>query len=275
MSSYSMHTGREDPSLRTLLDFAVDAAWQAGKITLAYFQTGTAVERKADASPVTLADRQAEEKLRECIQRSFPDHGMLGEEFGESPGRTPYRWILDPLDGTRSFIQGVPLYGVLVGLEHAGRAILGVVNFPALGETMYAAKGEGCYWNGRRAGVSAVSRWEEAVVLATDVRSLYQQGCGPVFEALQANTRLQRTWGDCYGHMLVATGRAEVMLDPILKIWDCAALQPILEEAGGTFTDWNGTATHTGGNGLSTNGHLFPAVMEIIKARALPGVEGR
>jgi histidinol-phosphatase len=253
-------------SLRTMLDFAIDAAWQAGKITLEYFQTGTAVERKADASPVTLADRRAEEKLRECIQRAFPDHGILGEEFGELTGRTAYRWVLDPLDGTRSFIQGVPLYGVMMGLEHHGQAILGVVHFPALGETVYAAKGEGCHWNGRRAYVSTVSQWGEAVVLATSVRSLYDEGRGYVFDALQRQTRLQRTWGDCYGHILVATGRAEVMLDPILQIWDCAALQPILEEAGGTFTDWQGTATHTGGNGLSTNGHLFQPVMEIIRS---------
>jgi histidinol-phosphatase len=256
-------------SLRAMLDFAVEAAWQAGKITLEYFQTGTAVERKADASPVTLADRRAEEKLRDCIQRAFPDHGILGEEFGESLGRAPYRWVLDPLDGTRSFIQGVPLYGVMIGLEYESRAVLGVVHLPALGDTVYAAKGEGCYWNGRRAHVSAVSALEEAVVTATDVGSLYMEGRGPVFERLQSKTRLQRTWGDCYGHVLVATGRAEIMLDPLLNIWDCAALQPILEEAGGTFTDWHGHATHTGGNGLSTNGHLFHPVMEIIRRESL------
>jgi fructose-1,6-bisphosphatase/inositol monophosphatase family enzyme len=104
-------------------------------------------------------------------------------------------------------------------------------------------------------------------VLATDVRMLYEQGRGPVFDTLQAMTQLQRTWGDCYGHILVATGRAEIMLDPILNIWDCAALQPILEEAGGTFTDWGGTATHTGGDGISTNGHLFHTVMGIIQAQ--------
>jgi histidinol-phosphatase len=266
MSADSRPTDNEHLVRRTMLDFAIDAAWQAGKITLEYFQTHTAVERKADASPVTLADRRAEEKLRECIQRAFPEHGILGEEFGEVFGRTPYRWVLDPLDGTRSFIQGVPLYGVMLGLEYHGRVILGVVHFPALGETVYAAAGEGCYWNGRRAHVSTVSQLAEAVVLATCVRSLYDAGRGSVFETLQGQTRLQRTWGDCYGHILVATGRAEVMLDPILNIWDCAALQPILEEAGGTFTDWHGTATHTSGNGLSTNGHLLQQVMEIIRS---------
>lgn len=256
-----------DVALRELLDFAVDATWQAGKITLEYFQSGTAVERKADTSPVTLADRRAEEKLRECIHRAFPTHGIVGEEYGETPGSSAYRWILDPLDGTRSFVQGVPLYGVMMGLEYVGRAILGVVHCPALGDTVYAAKGEGCYWNGRRAHVSPVTRLEDAVVLATDVRSFYDQGRGSVFETLQDKTQLQRTWGDCYGHILVATGRAEIMLDPLLSIWDCAALQPILEEAGGTFTDWAGTATHIGGNGFSTNGHLFQVVMDIIQAR--------
>jgi histidinol-phosphatase len=262
MSSEAKPLHPQAASLRTLLDFAVEAAWQAGKITLEYFQAGAAVEQKADASPVTLADRRAEEKLRQCIQRAFPSHGILGEEFGEIPGQTPYRWVLDPLDGTRSFIQGVPLYGVMMGLEENGRAVLGVVHFPALGETVYAAQGEGCYWNGRRAQVSKTTRLEDAVLLATSVRSLYEEGRGAVFETLQRRTRLQRTWGDCYGHILVATGRAEVMLDPILNIWDCAA---ILEEAGGTFTDWAGTATHTGGNGISTNGHLLRPLMEIIQ----------
>jgi histidinol-phosphatase len=266
MSSPSARIISGDVSLRTLLDFAVEASWQAGKITLEYFQTGAAIERKADASPVTLADRRSEEKLRESIQRHFPTHGILGEEYGETHGSTPYRWILDPLDGTRSFIQGVPFYGVMMGLEYAGRAVLGVVHFPALGDTVYAATGEGCYWNGRRAVVSSVDMLEAAVLLATDIRSLYATGRGRAFDILQDKTRLQRTWGDCYGHILVATGRAEIMLDPILNIWDCAALQPILEEAGGTFTDWSGTPTHTGGNGFSTNGRLFKAVMETIAA---------
>jgi histidinol-phosphatase len=268
MSSQPGMTAYGDVSLRTLLDFAVEASWQAGKITLEYFQAGTAVERKSDASPVTLADRRSEAKLRESIQRHFPAHGILGEEYGEVLGHSPYRWILDPLDGTRSFIQGVPLYGVMVGLEYAGRAILGVVHFPAMGDTVYAAKSEGCYWNGRRAQVSSINTLEDAVLLATDVGSLYAAGRGRIFETLQNQTRLQRTWGDCYGHILVATGRAEIMLDPILNIWDCAALQPILEEAGGTFTDWSGTPTHDGGNGFSTNGHLFHTVMQTIAAHA-------
>jgi histidinol-phosphatase len=274
MPSDSDTTGHRDVTLRAMLDFAVEAAWQAGKITLEYFQTATPVEHKADASPVTLADRRAEETLRERIQHAFPDHGILGEEFGEVPGRSRYRWILDPVDGTRSFIQGVPLYGVMMGLEEAGKAVLGVVHFPALGETVYAATGEGCYWNGRRAHVSGVARLEDAVLLATSLRSLYEEGRGPAFEVLQQRTRLQRTWGDCFGHILVATGRAEIMLDPVLNIWDCAALLPILEEAGGTFTDWAGIPTHTGGNGISTNGHLLRTVLEITQGGRQPVPSG-
>jgi histidinol-phosphatase len=255
---------RED-SLSHLLDFAVDAAWQAGKITLEYFQTNIDVNRKADLSPVTIADRRTEEKLRELIQKHFPDHGILGEEFGEVKGPSNYRWIIDPIDGTNSYIQGVGFYGVLLGLEDGPDSVLGVANFPALNEMVYAARGEGCHWNGRRARVSQISALAEALLLTTDIGALYQHGRGPSSEKLAAATRMQRTWGDCYGHILVATGRAEIMLDPILSLWDCAALLPILEEAGGTFTDWNGRATIHGGNGISTNGLLFEQVMSNIR----------
>jgi histidinol-phosphatase len=255
---------RED-SLSHLLDFAVDAAWQAGKITLEYFQTNIDVSRKADLSPVTIADRRTEEKLRELIQKHFPDHGIVGEEFGEVKGTSNYRWIIDPIDGTNSYIQGVGFYGVLLGLEDGPDSVLGVANFPALNEMVYAAKGEGCHWNSRRARVSQISALTEALLLTTDIGALYQHGRGPASERLAAATRMQRTWGDCYGHILVATGRAEIMLDPILSLWDCAALLPILEEAGGTFTDWNGRATIHGGNGISTNGLLFEQVMSNIR----------
>jgi histidinol phosphatase-like enzyme (inositol monophosphatase family) len=251
-------------SLEVLLQFATDAASEAGKITLKYYQTDLTINRKQDNSVVTVADRQAEQKLRDMIQSRFPEHGILGEEFGEHPGASPYRWILDPIDGTLSFIHGVPLYGVLVGLEVDGEPMLGVAHFPALGETVSAARGVGCFWNGVRARVSPTTNLSEALLLTTDIPLLYQHGRGPTYERLQAATRLHRGWSDCYGHILVATGRAEIMLDPVLSVWDTAALLPILQEAGGTFTDWNGQATIYGGNGISTNGHLFEAVMQIL-----------
>jgi fructose-1,6-bisphosphatase/inositol monophosphatase family enzyme len=153
---------------------------------------------------------------------------------------------------------------MLIGLEVGGEAVLGVAHFPALGETVCAARGVGCFWNSARARVSSTANLSEALLLTTDIPMLYQHGRGPAHERLQAAVRLHRGWGDCYGHALVATGRAEIMLDPVLSIWDAAALLPILQEAGGTFTDWNGQATIHGGNGISTNGHLFESVMQLV-----------
>jgi histidinol-phosphatase len=256
-----------DP-LRDLMDFAVDAAWQAGKITLEYFQTPIEAMRKADASPVTIADRRAEERLRELISARFPDDAILGEEFGESgPVGSRRRWILDPIDGTVSFVRGVPLYGVMVALEVDGEPAVGVVNFPALGEIVYAARGEGCYWNGRRARVSSEADLGNAAVLATDVTAMAAFGREAAYAGLRDRTRLHRTWGDCYGHALVATGRAEVMLDPIMNIWDTAALMPIVEEAGGTFTDWSGRRTYLAPEAVSTNGVLFERVREVLREK--------
>lgn len=254
-----------EPSLREILAFATDAAWQAGRMTLQYFQTGVAVERKADDSPVTVADRGAELRLREMIQARFPDDPILGEEHGETDGSSGRRWIVDPIDGTKSFVHGVPLYGVMIGVEIDGAPTVGVVNMPALNEMVCAAKGLGCTWNGRPARVSGVSEMAEAVVLCTDFEDIYRHGKGDAYHRLRDEARFVRGWGDCYGHVLVATGRAEVMLDPVMNVWDCAALPPILEEAGGTFTDWTGNATIWGGDAVATNGALFDEVMGKLK----------
>jgi histidinol-phosphatase len=255
-----------DESIRSLLDFAQELAWQAGKITLAYFGTGVVPEFKADLSPVTIADRQAEERLRAMIGARFPEHGILGEEFGVTNPGARYRWILDPIDGTKSFVQGVPLYGVLVGLERDDEPIVGVCFLPALNEMVAAARGEGCTFNGRRAQVSQVTRLEDAVLLCSDARSFEQHGRGPAYRELERRVKFGRGWGDCYGHVLVATGRAEMMLDPIMNVWDCAALLPIVEEAGGSFTDWNGVATIHGENAISTNGRLLDEVLAIVRS---------
>jgi histidinol phosphatase-like enzyme (inositol monophosphatase family) len=251
--------------IRSLLDFAVEAAWQAGKITLHYFQTDISADSKADGTVVTVADRRSEERLRSMIEKRFPEHGILGEEFGERKGSSPHVWIIDPIDGTSSFVRGVPLYGVLMGLEIDGEMKLGVINCPAIGDMVYAAKGEGCYWNGRRASVSGVSRLSEAVLLSTDITRTSEVRGGIIYERLKKSTKVQRTWGDCYGYLLVATGRAEIMMDAQMSPWDAAALKPVLEEAGGTLTDWSGVATIYGGNAIATNGKLFDSVMELMK----------
>jgi histidinol phosphatase-like enzyme (inositol monophosphatase family) len=254
----------EKDRLETLLDFAVDAARQAGQVTLEYFRTALTPERKPDRTLVTAADRKAEERLRLLIGATYPDHGIVGEEFGEAQGTSGWTWIIDPLDGTASFVRGVPLFGVLIGLEKEGRVVLGVAEFPALGETVSAATGMGCVWNGRRAAVSAADDLKDALLLYTDGAGFEVHGRQEARRRLFAATGMQRSWGDCYGHVLVATGRAEVMLDPVMSVWDCAALMPIVQEAGGTFTDWRGEPTIRGGNAISTNGRLFTQVMRLI-----------
>ena len=251
-------------STKSLLDFALDAAWQAGRITLGHFQTGIAVERKGDNSPVTIADRQSEQKLRALINQYWPDHGIIGEEFGQNPTESRYTWIIDPIDGTKSFIHGVPMYAVLVGLTDGDTPLLGVAHFPALNDTVYAARGEGCFWNGRRAHVSSVTDLSDAALLASEMDMGNPQKNEALRRLVEA-TYIQRTWGDAYGYALVATGRAEIMLDSVMKVWDCAPFPVILEEAGGTFTDWKGTSTIHAGESIATNGKLFDPVMQLVK----------
>ena len=251
--------------LKKLLDFAVSIAREAGDITDRHFKGSFVPERKADNSFVTIADREAEAHLRARIAKAFPDDSILGEEEGEHAGASRRRWILDPVDGTYSFVHGVPLYGVLIGLEIEDEPVLGVVNLPALNELVCAAKGLGCFWNDDPARVSTTSSLDQALLLSTDFGTCERYGFGPATAELQRQVHSRRTWGDAYGHVLVATGRADIMLDPIMNVWDCAPLLSILEEAGGTFTDWKGTRTIHGGNAVSTNGALFDEVMAIVK----------
>lgn len=255
----------DEATLDTLLDFAVDAAWQAGRVTLAHFQTGITAERKADNSPVTIADRQAEQKLRDLIAAAYPSHGILGEEYGQQIGASPFTWILDPIDGTKSFVSGVPFYAVLVALVEDETPLLGVMHFPGLNETVYARRGGGCYWNGRRVRVSDVDTLADAVLLASDIDSFGKLGRQDAWQRLIDATYIQRTWGDAYGYALVATGRAEIMLDPIMAVWDCGPLQVIIEEAGGIFSDWQGTPSIYGGSAVATNRALHDRVMALIR----------
>ena len=243
--------------LNQLLEFAVEIARGAGEITLQYFRKQPETSRKSDGSFVTIADRQAESYLRRRIGERFPDDGILGEEEGESRGKSGRRWILDPIDGTFAFVHGVPLYGVLIAVEIENEMTVGVVNMPALGEIVSAAKGLGCFFNGEPARVSATAELKDALLLSTSFVS--------ATELLQARAKVSRTWGDCYGYVLVATGRADLMLDPVMNLWDCAPLLPIMEEAGGTFTDWRGVRTADGGNSIATNGVLFDEVMSVIR----------
>ncbi|MGQ0815475.1 MAG: histidinol-phosphatase [Gemmatimonadota bacterium] len=247
-----------------LLGFAVEVAWRAGRVVLAHYQTGITAETKPDDSPVTLADRAAEQIARELITTRFPHDGIIGEEFGAIRADASRRWILDPIDGTRTFVRGVPFFGCLLALEEDGEPVIGVTYFPALEETVYAARGMGCWWNGRRALVSDETTLDRALVLTTDVEHIERENLAAGWNRVRSRAGLVRTWGDCYGHALVATGRAEAMFDPKMSIWDAAPLRPIIEEAGGVFTDWHGTATHTGGSVISTNAALAREIRTLI-----------
>jgi histidinol phosphatase-like enzyme (inositol monophosphatase family) len=257
--------------LERRLEFARTAALEAGKLILEYYQSSSlTVDRKRDSSPVTIADRRAEEFLRAGIAREFPGDGILGEEFGEQPGTSGFRWILDPLDGTKSFIHGVPLFGTLVGVELDSQCVVGVCHFPVLGETAWGAKGLGAWWQPaggatRPAKVSTVAELSQSLFCFTTVQGFTRIGRPDAFEALVKAAAIARGWGDCYGHVLVATGRAEVMVDPLMNVWDAAALIPIVEEAGGHFIDWNGAATAYSGNGISVNAALRDKVLQITK----------
>ena len=246
------------------LDFALDAAWQAGRVTLGHFQTGVAVQRKADNTPLTIADQQAEQKLRQLIEQYWPQHGIIGEEYGRTETNSPYTWVLDPIDGTKSFMCGVPLYANLVALLQDDEPILGVINFPALNEMVYAVKGGGCFWNGRPAHVSATKSLEDAVILCSDLNTFAEYGRAAQWHKLVEATYVQRTWGDAYGYALVATGRADFMADPVMALWDIAPMQVILQEAGGTLTDWQGDATIYHEECIATNSHLLADVLNLI-----------
>ncbi len=253
--------------LSGLLRAAEDCARAAGDVTLRYYDTDIEAEWKQDATPVTAADREAESLIRDRIHRLFPDHGVLGEEYGETNPGARIRWVIDPIDGTKSFLRAVPLYGVLIGVEVEGSPAVGVAYFPVLGELVSAARGMGCFRNGQPAAVSSTDELQEAVVLTTSLGWAASEEEGAGFRGLVRSAALARTWGDCYGHILVATGRADVMVDPVLSPWDAGPLLTILNEAGGAFTDLSGTPTIHGGSGVSTNGLLHQRVLEALAAR--------
>jgi histidinol phosphatase-like enzyme (inositol monophosphatase family) len=241
-----------------------EVALAAGNRALALFSKELVVDAKADGSPVTVADRSAEQLAREWIESRFPDDGIVGEEFGTVNPTAKRRWIIDPIDGTRSFVRGVPLWGTLIAVAEGDTIIAGAAYFPALREILVGARGEGCWWNDERCSVSSVSHISAATVLTTaapfggtDVRARWDE--------LTRRSALSRTWGDCYGYCLVATGRAEVMVDPKVSEWDIAAFVPIIAEAGGVLSGWT-TGSPFDGSAIATNSALADEAREILGA---------
>jgi histidinol phosphatase-like enzyme (inositol monophosphatase family) len=253
-----------------ILEVARELAFEAGEVTLRYFGGVVDSEAKGDGSPVTIADREAERLIRDRVGSRFPDHGVLGEEYPPTNEGARVRWILDPIDGTRSFMRGVPLYGVLIGVEVEGEPVVGVAHFPALGEMVSAGSGLGCYLNGNPCAVSQVDSLAKSLVTTTDVERILSRHEGAGWRRLQQEAYFSRTWGDCYGHILVATGRSEVHVDPVLSPWDAGPLLTILEEAGGRFTTLEGEPTIHGGSGVSSNGHMHDLVLQTLRNGELP-----
>lgn len=244
---------------------AIEIARMGGDHTLKWFRKELDVERKQDDSPVTIADRETETVMREEIVRRFPGHGIVGEEHGTHNPEAAVQWILDPIDGTKSFIHGMPLYTTLIGVLVDDEPVVGVIYAPALDELCEAAKGKGARLNGDTCRVRRRTSLADATLLSTDVTTYSEYDLEDAFESLLQSARLHRTWGDAYGHMMVATGRADIMFDPELSIWDAAPLLTILQEAGGTFTDVRGKATIQTGNGISCCKGLLPEVLKVFE----------
>lgn len=243
------------PAARVLLEAVAEVARIAGDVALGHFGGPLDVELKVDGSPVTVADRAAEYAARAWLDRRFPDDSIEGEEMGRSREGAARRWLIDPIDGTKAFVRGVPLWGTLVAVTEGTEVLAGCAYFPATGEIAVAARGEGCWWNDSRARVSATPSLDAATVLTTDDHfdhAARRDG----WHRLAGAARVARTWGDCYGYLLVATGRADVMCDPVMHDWDAAAVMPIILEAGGVFTDWDGAATAFGGSVIASNAAL-------------------
>ena len=236
----------------------------AGNEALRHYGKNVSIETKGDGSPVTIADRGAEELARRWIESRFPSDGIVGEEFGVIRPDARRRWIIDPIDGTKSFVRTVPLWGTLVAIAEGDTVVAGAAYFPAIGEIAVAAVGAGCWWNDSRCSVSTISDISAATVLTSDLQFKAAPQRQQVWNELSDSAAVSRTWGDCYGYLLVATGRAEVMADPIVSAWDVAALMPLITEAGGAFTSWDGKETAFGGSAIATNGALSREVRDIL-----------
>jgi histidinol-phosphatase len=253
-----------NPDWRNRYELAVTAAKEAGRLALRYFDSDLVVEWKKDQSPVTLADREAEDLLRKRLLGTFPNDGFLGEERGDTPSTSGFRWIIDPIDGTRNYVRGIPLWATLIGLEYRDEQIVGVADLPALGQTFRAIRGEGAYRDDRQIHVSQVTELSKAVMFYSSLSWFIKAGRQDVFLELVKQVQRQRGFGDFYGFLLVAQGSGELMMEHGVHIWDVAAIKPIVEEAGGRFSDWNGQATIQRPDVLASNGILHNEILRIL-----------
>lgn len=250
-----------------ILNAAVEAAKAAGEIALHYFRTNLKVETKADRTPVTQADRECEAAIIEILSRKFPAFGFLGEEMGERAGQVNARWIIDPIDGTKNFIRGIPFFATLIALEEEGEITAGVMSAPAINDLLYARKGQGAFANGQRVHVSDVDDLSNAMLIHGGLKDLKVRPCWEPFLRLVDATARQRGFGDALGHSVVISGQAEVVLEPEIKPWDVAATKILITEAGGRFSDFTGALSIYTGNAVISNGRVHDAVVNILQHR--------
>jgi len=252
----------KQPSLIELLDVAAEAAYLGGKRAMAYFDAGVIVEHKADNTPVTRADKEAEVVIREHLSSYFPTHQIVGEEHGKTVGDAAYQWYVDPIDGTKSFIHGVPLWGVVIGCVIDNIPQIGAVYLAGVDELYLAAHGHGATRNGRACRSSQVTELKEATLLAGSITRAVKRS--DAYMTLADQVRLNRGWGDVYGYMMVASGRAEIMLDPAINIWDIAGVAPIVRESGAFFGNWKGEATIHGKDAMACATPLLSQVLQVV-----------
>ncbi|MCK9181528.1 MAG: histidinol-phosphatase [Fibrobacteraceae bacterium] len=266
-----------DQEVRELLNVALVASKAAEKVILSYFETSLSIEWKEDNTPVTIADKGAEEAIRKVFAKETPEFGIVGEEFGAEGESAEYKWVIDPIDGTKAFMRGVPLFGTLIGLHHKDVSLVGIIGLPALHHTLFAGKGLGAMVDGQRVHVSNVDKLNSGLALSGTINTFDHCGYSLNFEAYRKSALMYRGWGDCYGYYLVATGRAEAMVDPTVSLWDVAAFPCILNEAGGKFSTLSGEielfnaageplhAIHEGYTGMATNGLVHSEVLAHFK----------
>ena len=265
------------PEYLELLKIALKTAELAEENILKFYQNDVGVEWKADKTPVTIADKGTEEIARKFWAKETPGFGVIGEEFGIESPDAEYQWVIDPIDGTKSFIHGVPLFGTLIGLWHKNVPIASVIRLPAMKSAVWAVNGGGAFLDGREVRASKVSQLSDALVLSGTVNTMEDKGFGEGFTKLRRSARLHRGWGDCYGYYLVAAGRAEIMVDPVVSLWDIAPFPLLMKEAGGKFStidgktelfDANGKPTapiYEGFTSIATNGLLHDVALDCLK----------
>ena len=249
--------------MNELKKFSKFLAEESGKIIRSYFRTHVSVDSKADESPVTIADKTAEEKMRELIMKEFPQHGIIGEEFGTYNETAEYKWILDPIDGTKSFITGTVTFGTLIALTKNGEPILGVINQPVLNEFLIGDNNS-CELNGVKTVVRKCASLSEATLLTTDHLNIEKYQDAEKFNELIHHVKLYRNWGDCYGYYLVATGYADIMIDPIMNIWDSSAVIPIIRGAKGIITDYHGNDAVKGESIIAASPEIHQEILRML-----------